>query len=84
MIRATSLYDLTAAAGAASLDGYAGATVADAMCGSPASPVLMTVDHLFKHLRASIMADRAPHPDGTVTPASVDDGGRGPALAGPR
>lgn len=84
MTSATNLFTLTRAFGDACTDGYAGATVADLLCGSPASPLLLTVEHLFKHLHRDLLHNPGRHTSGLVVPASRDDGGRGPAMAGPR
>lgn len=84
MARAENLFALTRAFGEACNEGYAGATVADLLCGSPQEPLLLTVEHLFKHLHRDLNRNGAQHTHGLLTPASREDGGRGPAMAGPR
>lgn len=77
-------FALSKAYAAACSDGYAGSTVADLLCGSPQSPVLATVEQLFQHLRKDLRRNGAHHSPATVVPWSLDDGGSGPAMAGPR
>ena len=84
MTSAANLFALTCAFGEACTDGYAGSTLADLLCGSPADPLLVTVEQLFKHLHLDLLRDGPRHTHGLVVPASRDDGGRGPAMAGPR
>lgn len=82
MTSAENGFTLMRAYAAACSDGYAGVTVADLLCGSPAEPLLVTVEQLFAHLHKDLRRGDPRHTDGMVVPASREDGGRGPALGG--
>lgn len=85
MTTAETGFTLMRAYAAACSDGYAGVTVADLLCGSIAEPLLLTVEQLFAHLHKDLRrGDARRHTRDLVVPASREDGGRGPAMAGPR
>lgn len=83
MTSADSLLTLCGAYAQACAEGAAPLTVGDVRCGSVEEPLLLTIEQLFAHLRRELRRDHKPQHRGMVLPASREDGGRGPALAGP-